>query len=180
MLAELHKRSLPGLLYVAPGVDYRIPNYDLDAFMIEVELLLDWYLPFRGKTVDVDGRAEFARLWRTALVPTIKVPQTWVLRDYHSPNILWLPEREGLKRVGILDFQDTLMGPPAYDVASLLQDARVDVPEWNRDQPARPLREGAARCRQDLRGAGLRAALRHAGRATRHEDPRHLRAPRPA
>ena len=129
VLAELHKRSLPGLLYVAPGVDYRIPNYDLDAFMIEVELLLDWYLPFRGETVDVDGRAEFARLWRTALTPTIKVPQTWVLRDYHSPNIMWLPEREGLKRVGVLDFQDALMGPPAYDVASLLQDARVDVPE---------------------------------------------------
>jgi tRNA threonylcarbamoyl adenosine modification protein YjeE len=129
VLAELHKRSLPGLLYVAPGVDYRIPNYDLDAFMIETELLLDWYLPFRGRTIDTDARAEFARLWRTALVPTIKVPQTWVLRDYHSPNLLWLPEREGLKRVGILDFQDTLMGPPAYDVASLLQDARVDVPE---------------------------------------------------
>jgi N-acetylmuramate 1-kinase len=52
-----------------------------------------------------------------------------VLRDYHSPNLLWLPAREGLKRIGLLDFQDVLMGPPAYDVASLLQDARVDVPE---------------------------------------------------
>jgi tRNA threonylcarbamoyl adenosine modification protein YjeE len=129
VLAELHKRSLPGLLYVAPGVDHRIPNYDLDAFMIEAELLLDWYLPFRGHTADVEQRAEFARLWRTALTPTIRVPQTWVLRDYHSPNLLWLPEREGLKRIGLLDFQDALMGPPAYDVVSLLQDARVDVPE---------------------------------------------------
>ncbi|MEA2930336.1 MAG: N-acetylmuramate 1-kinase [Hyphomicrobiales bacterium] len=129
VLAELHKRSLPGLLYVAPGIDYRIPNYDLDAFMIEAELLLDWYVPYRGGTVAPEGRAEFARLWRAALAPTIKVPQTWVLRDYHSPNLLWLPEREGLKRIGLLDFQDALMGPPAYDVASLLQDARVDVPE---------------------------------------------------
>jgi N-acetylmuramate 1-kinase len=129
VLAELHKRSLPGLLYVAPGIDYRIPNYDLDAFLIEAELLLDWYLPYRGRTIAADARAEFARLWRTALSPAIKVPQTWVLRDYHSPNLLWLPEREGFKRVGMLDFQDTLMGPPAYDVASLLQDARVDVPE---------------------------------------------------
>jgi aminoglycoside/choline kinase family phosphotransferase len=52
-----------------------------------------------------------------------------VLRDVHSPNLLWLPEREGLARIGLLDFQDALMGPAAYDLASLLQDARVDVPE---------------------------------------------------
>jgi len=57
------------------------------------------------------------------------VPQTWVLRDYHSPNLLWLPKRAGIARVGILDFQDALVGPAAYDLASLLQDARVDVPE---------------------------------------------------
>jgi N-acetylmuramate 1-kinase len=129
VLAELHKRSLPGLLYVAPGIDYRIPNYDLDALMIEAELLLDWYAPYRDRAIAAEARAEFARLWRAALAPAIKVPQTWVLRDYHSPNLLWLPEREGLKRIGLLDFQDALMGPPAYDVASLLQDARVDVPE---------------------------------------------------
>jgi aminoglycoside/choline kinase family phosphotransferase len=54
---------------------------------------------------------------------------TWVLRDYHSPNLMWLPQREGMARIGVLDFQDTLIGPAAYDVASLLQDARVDVPE---------------------------------------------------
>jgi aminoglycoside/choline kinase family phosphotransferase len=52
---------------------------------------------------------------------------SWVLRDFHSPNLLWLPEREGIARVGILDFQDAVLGPPAYDVASLLMDARVDV-----------------------------------------------------
>jgi N-acetylmuramate 1-kinase len=129
VLADLHKRSLPGLLYVAPGIDHRIPNYDLDAFLIEAELLLDWYVPYRNRAIGADARAEFLRLWRAALAPAIKVPQTWVLRDYHSPNLLWLPAREGLKRVGLLDFQDALMGPPAYDVASLLQDARVDVPE---------------------------------------------------
>jgi aminoglycoside/choline kinase family phosphotransferase len=52
-----------------------------------------------------------------------------VLRDYHSPNLLWLEDRKDLARIGILDFQDAVMGPAAYDVASLLQDARVDVPE---------------------------------------------------
>ncbi len=52
-----------------------------------------------------------------------------MLRDYHSPNLIWLPEREGIARIGLLDFQDAMMGSPAYDVASLLQDARVTVPE---------------------------------------------------
>jgi aminoglycoside/choline kinase family phosphotransferase len=55
------------------------------------------------------------------------MPQAWVLRDYHSPNLLWLPEREGIARVGVIDFQDAMRGPPAYDLVSLLQDARVDV-----------------------------------------------------
>jgi aminoglycoside/choline kinase family phosphotransferase len=52
-----------------------------------------------------------------------------VLRDYHSPNLMWLPNRTGIARVGLLDFQDAVMGSPAYDLASLLQDARVEVPE---------------------------------------------------
>jgi aminoglycoside/choline kinase family phosphotransferase len=50
-----------------------------------------------------------------------------VLRDFHSPNLMWLPDRASVARVGLLDFQDAVMGPPAYDVASLAQDARVDV-----------------------------------------------------
>jgi aminoglycoside/choline kinase family phosphotransferase len=52
-----------------------------------------------------------------------------VLRDYHSPNLIWLPDREGLQKVGIIDFQDCVQGHPAYDLVSLLQDARVDVPD---------------------------------------------------
>ena len=54
---------------------------------------------------------------------------TLALRDYHSPNIMWVPGAEGLDRVGVIDFQDAAMGHPAYDLASLGQDARVDVPE---------------------------------------------------
>ena len=66
---------------------------------------------------------------------------TWVLRDFHSPNLIWLPERHGIAQVGLLDFQDAVMGPAAYDLASLLQDARVDVPEADGGLAARPLRE---------------------------------------
>ena len=74
-------------------------------------------------------RASFVALWRDALQPVLAQPQTWVLRDFHSPNLLWLPERADTARVGLLDFQDAQIGPQAYDLASLLQDARVDVPE---------------------------------------------------
>jgi aminoglycoside/choline kinase family phosphotransferase len=56
-------------------------------------------------------------------------PKTWALRDFHSPNLIWLDQRTGTAKVGIIDFQDAVLGPAAYDLASLLQDARIDVPE---------------------------------------------------
>jgi N-acetylmuramate 1-kinase len=129
LLLSLHRRKLPERLPVAPHVEYFLPHYDIDAFLIEAELLLDWYLTDGPKKVADPVREEFVALWRTALKPAIEAPPTWVLRDYHSPNLLWLPERDSVARIGILDFQDAMMGPAAYDVASLLQDARVDVPE---------------------------------------------------
>ena len=129
VLVALHAQAPPAVLPVAPHVDYRMPTYDLDAFLIEAELLLDWYLPYRGTAASAEARALFLSLWRDALRPGLDAPQTWVLRDFHSPNLLWLADREGLAQIGILDFQDAVRGPAAYDVASLLQDARVDVGE---------------------------------------------------
>ena len=79
------------------------------------------------------------------LQPVLDAPPTWVLRDFHSPNLLWLPDRKEVARLGMLDFQDAVMGPPAYDVASLLQDARVDVPEAVEVAAARPLCAAAPR-----------------------------------
>jgi aminoglycoside/choline kinase family phosphotransferase len=128
-LVELHRLVLPDTLPVPPDLTHRIPPYDLDALMIEVELLPDWYLPFRGAPLTAAAREDYLALWRDALFPALDVRPTWVLRDFHSPNLLWLPERKEFARVGLLDFQDAVMGPPAYDVASLLQDARVDVSE---------------------------------------------------
>ncbi|HUC50148.1 MAG TPA: tRNA (adenosine(37)-N6)-threonylcarbamoyltransferase complex ATPase subunit type 1 TsaE [Xanthobacteraceae bacterium] len=129
LLASLHARKLPDTLPVAPHLDYRIPRYDMSAFLIEAELLLDWYLAKARTGGSAGARKEFVALWSQALEPTLDAPPTWVLRDYHSPNLLWLPDRDGIARIGVLDFQDALIGPAAYDVASLLQDARVDVPE---------------------------------------------------
>jgi tRNA threonylcarbamoyl adenosine modification protein YjeE len=128
-LAALHAQLLPEALPVAPKLEYHIPPYDIGAFLIEAELLLDWYLPAAGAPTSDASRADFVALWRETLQPAIDAPRTWVLRDYHSPNLLWLPDRVDIGRIGVLDFQDTLIGPAAYDVASLLQDARVDIPE---------------------------------------------------
>jgi N-acetylmuramate 1-kinase len=129
VLLALHEQRLPTVLPLAPRLDHRIPPYDMDAFLIEAELILDWFLPRFDGAVSGSERDEFRSLWRERLAPAIEAPASWVLRDFHSPNLLWLPRRSELARLGLLDFQDAVIGPPAYDLASLLQDARVDVSE---------------------------------------------------
>ncbi|WP_034997117.1 tRNA (adenosine(37)-N6)-threonylcarbamoyltransferase complex ATPase subunit type 1 TsaE [Beijerinckia mobilis] len=138
-LAALHVTPLPDTLSAPDGkggeIPYPIPLYDIDALAIEIELFVDWYAPFiAGVHLASGAKASFVNLWRHALQevsarPSAMANLTWTLRDYHSPNILWLPEREGIGRVGMLDFQDCVLGHPAYDLASLLQDARVTVPD---------------------------------------------------
>jgi tRNA threonylcarbamoyl adenosine modification protein YjeE len=128
-LLSFHGYEVVDTLPVTDEIQYRIPHYDMDAFLIEAELLLDWYLPGWNVAITGPTRATFVALWREVLTPVLASEPTWVLRDYHSPNLLWLPDRLGTAQVGVLDFQDALIGPAAYDLASLLQDARVTIPE---------------------------------------------------
>jgi tRNA threonylcarbamoyl adenosine modification protein YjeE len=128
VLAHLHARKLPDMLPVKGAGFHHIPPYDLDALLIEIELIVDWYAArVESRTITSGARATFINLWRQVLIEIANAPTTWTLRDYHSPNLLWLQERDGLARVGLLDFQDCVLGHPAYDVVSLGQDARVDV-----------------------------------------------------
>jgi N-acetylmuramate 1-kinase len=129
LLATLHRDRLPEALPLAPHVAYTIPTFDIEAMLIEIGLMVEWYLPDRGIEPGEDLRAEFATLWRDLLSKADAEPKTWMLRDFHSPNLIWLGERSGISQIGIIDFQDAVLGPAAYDVVSLLQDARVDVPE---------------------------------------------------
>jgi tRNA threonylcarbamoyl adenosine modification protein YjeE len=129
VLVSLHSQHVSEVLPVAPHVQHHLPRYDMNALLIEVELLLDWYMPRLGVNVPPATRAVYVALWREALQAVIDSYPSWVLRDFHSPNLLWLPQRNDIARVGLLDFQDAMMGPAAYDLASLLQDARVDVPD---------------------------------------------------
>jgi tRNA threonylcarbamoyl adenosine modification protein YjeE len=130
MLAALHRESLPETLPLAPHITYTIPPFDTDAMLVEIGLMVEWYMPDRGTELSSELRTQFVTMWRELLdSKAATAAKNWVLRDFHSPNIIWLGEREGIKRIGIIDFQDTVLGPGAYDLVSLLQDARIDVPE---------------------------------------------------
>lgn len=111
------------------GHSYRVPDFDRGAMAIEVSLMVDWFVPrLTGRPAEGAARERFEAVW-DALFDTIEgAERRLVLRDFHSPNILWRDEREDCRRVGLLDFQDAMIGPSAYDLASLAQDARVDVP----------------------------------------------------
>jgi tRNA threonylcarbamoyl adenosine modification protein YjeE len=129
MLAELHREPLPETLPLTAQLTYEIPLFDIDAWLVEIGLMLEWYLPDRGAEASDEQREEFVAMWRMLLQKPAAAPRTWVMRDFHSPNIIWLGDRTGILRVGIIDFQDAVLGPTAYDLVSLLQDARIDVPE---------------------------------------------------
>lgn len=109
----------------APG--YRMLTYDRLAMEAEIGLLTEWYWPHRrGAPAPASAQAEYFAAWSVAL-DQLAPPSQIVLRDFHAENLLWLPDRAGARRTGLIDFQDALVGHPAYDLASLLEDARRDV-----------------------------------------------------
>jgi tRNA threonylcarbamoyl adenosine modification protein YjeE len=146
-LVVLRGVPVPSAMALPDGSSYTLPRRDRAAFEIEIELLIDWLWPaIKGAPAPAGIRAEFAALWAPVIDRLLALPGGWFLRDYHSPNLIWLPERKGVARVGILDFQDALNESFAFDLVSLLQDARVDVPEaLERDLFAHYCREVKAR-----------------------------------
>ncbi|MEL6577413.1 MAG: phosphotransferase [Pseudomonadota bacterium] len=105
--------------------------YGRDVLLREARLASDWWAAGTGAPLSADALAEYEALLSDALAPALVAPAQGVatLRDYHAENLLWLPERPGLSRVGLLDYQDALLGHPAYDLVSLLEDARRDTDE---------------------------------------------------
>jgi aminoglycoside/choline kinase family phosphotransferase len=104
-----------------------LPPHGLDQWLEELKLFTDWYCPAVGAEVDVEA---YQRAWREVLEPVAGdgLGPVTVLRDYHAENIMLVEGREGVAHFGLLDFQDALAGHPAYDLASVLEDARRDVP----------------------------------------------------
>jgi N-acetylmuramate 1-kinase len=129
VLVRLHGLTAPDTMPVADVETYRLPFFDRAAMLIEVELLVDWYLDYqRGYGPDAAEREDYLGLWNEAFDRLAADRHTIMLRDFHSPNLIWREDRVGDERLGIIDFQDAMIGPAAYDVASLVQDARVSVP----------------------------------------------------
>lgn len=129
VLLHLRRVEVPAVLPLPDGTCHALPSFDRAALEIETELLLDWYWPAtKGSPAPADIRAEFISLWSPVLDRLLALPKGLFLRDFHSPNLLWLPERQSIARVGVIDFQDALKESNAFDLVSLLQDARVDVP----------------------------------------------------
>lgn len=110
--------------------------YDPDLMASAAALSYDWYaFGVAGRVPD--ARDRFAEELKAEMSNCSSGRQTTILRDYHAENLLWLPDREGAARVGLLDFQDAMLGHPAYDVMSLLTDARRDVPREIADRTAK-------------------------------------------
>lgn len=127
LLADMHRQSWPAQID-AQGAKHSIPSFDRDAMLIEVSLLTDWYLPYMTGTPASDAlRQEFEALWNAALDRISGAETSLLMRDFHSPNIVWRDEKTENDRMGILDFQDSMIGPTAYDLASLAMDARVTI-----------------------------------------------------
>ena len=108
----------------------KLPSWDA-ATMASTALvtLFDWWWPAMfGSAAPAAARQEFASALETMLTPVAFGPTCFVHRDFFAGNLIWLPQRAGIRRVGVLDFQGAAIGHPAYDLASLLQDARRDIP----------------------------------------------------
>jgi len=120
LLIDLHCR--PANSTVPPG----LPLYDTDRYLEEAFLLTDWYMPQVAVKSD-QAKQAYEAAWRSLLAGVQREPNTLVLRDFHADNLMWLPERESVAACGLLDFQDALAGHPAYDLMSLLEDARRDL-----------------------------------------------------
>ncbi len=124
---------------------YRMLTYDLAAMEAEVMLVPDWYWPhLKGEGAGEALKAEYAAAFADVLA-RLPAPSTLVLRDFHAENLLWLPQRAGGARAGVIDFQDGLIGNPAYDLVALLEDARRDVSPALAEAMIRRYAEGARR-----------------------------------
>ena len=123
-LVRLHDKPAPGAL----GSGLPLFAYDETALLAETDLLTEWFLPAAlGRPLDPAEAEEHRTLWRKVLHQSRNGASVFIHRDYHAQNLLWRPAQKGLARVGIIDFQDAVAGTTAYDLISLLEDARRDV-----------------------------------------------------
>ncbi|MBV7556078.1 phosphotransferase [Pseudomonas sp. PDM28] len=131
-LYHLAVDTLVALHRAAPAAE--LAPYDAQRLADECALFIDWYVPLLiGKEAAQDLRDEYLALFAAACGDVAQRREALVLRDFHVDNLMLLQGREGVAACGLLDFQDALAGAAAYDLMSLLEDARRDVPEALRE-----------------------------------------------
>jgi len=118
--AEIYRAAIDTIVRLAGTPAAQAQPYDMATYLREVQLLTEWYMPAMALSCDA---GTFDNIWIDALAPLASCKDVTVLRDYHAENIMLLDDGQQ----GIIDFQDALVGHPAYDLVSLLQDARRDV-----------------------------------------------------
>lgn len=126
-LAALHAAPTPAVLQ-GPGGSWPLLTYDALALKAGADLLLEW-LPALKPQLDFgqEARAQWDALWTDIACRGEADAEVMAHRDFHAENLLWLADRQGAARVGMIDFQDALLAHPSWDLHSLLQDARRDV-----------------------------------------------------
>ncbi|WP_439273005.1 tRNA (adenosine(37)-N6)-threonylcarbamoyltransferase complex ATPase subunit type 1 TsaE [Pseudochrobactrum sp. HB0163] len=134
MLAHLHQHDWPQHLTIDEERTHFLHYFDRDAMLIEAELLPVWYLPsIQKQPASEEQLQSFEQAWDSVFKALERAEYSLLMRDYHSPNILWQQGAEGIDRIGIIDFQDAMIGPSAYDLASLATDARVTIADELQD-----------------------------------------------
>ncbi len=127
VLAAIYRSSLPPQVE-REGESWPLLAYDDTALMAEADLFLDWFLTrHAGVELDETARADWHAIWGRAFERLQHCAPGLVLRDFHAENLIYLPDRKGEAEIGLLDFQDALIGHPAYDLVSLIEDARRNV-----------------------------------------------------
>ncbi|MFC3053607.1 aminoglycoside phosphotransferase family protein [Kordiimonas pumila] len=116
------------------GADLDVPPYDMAVYLREVNLFTEWFIPaVYGREVTAAEQTRWQEAWQAVLAPLASDRSSLVLRDYHVDNLMIIKAAKGISACGLLDFQDALIGSKAYDLVSLLEDARLDVPDTIRE-----------------------------------------------
>ena len=127
VLAQLHAEAPPAAL-AAGDTEWPLLAYDELALKTAGDLFVDWLPRLKPElVVDAAARAEWEAFWAPVRARGVQQASVFCHRDYHAENLIWLPQRQGAARVGLLDFQDALRAHPAWDFSMLLHDARRDV-----------------------------------------------------
>lgn len=125
-LAAIYRSSFPARMHFQ-DMPWRVRDYDLAALQAEADLFLDWYAKDFGRDIQGAARENWYKIWAGLFKSLSSHASGLALRDFHAENIFWLPERQATSRIGLIDFQDALFAHPAYDLVSLIEDARRDV-----------------------------------------------------